>query len=92
MSTEETAGGDESATARGPVYTASENTTSRHPQDWGRAVAVVFERLAEQARVAGNGPETRNLFDADITIHVKKIPDGVTISATWETTFESDEE
>ena len=54
-------------------YAASQETTSRHPQDWGRAVAVVFERLAEQAVADG----------ADIALHITETPDGARIDATW---------
>jgi hypothetical protein len=65
-------------------YAASEETTSRHPQDWGRAVAVVFERLAEQA--AADGATVDNaLLGADVALHITETTDGVKIEATWRT-------
>ena len=63
-------------------YAASQETTSRHPQDWGRAVAVVFERLAEQA-VADGADIDEALLGADIALHITETPDGARIDATW---------
>jgi hypothetical protein len=67
------------------VYSASADSSSRNPQDWGRAAAQLFQQLAEQASTAGGGPVEENMVNADIHMHVKSIPGGVTISATWET-------
>jgi hypothetical protein len=65
-------------------YAASEETTSRHPQDWGRAVAVVFERLAEQAAADGATVDSA-LLGADVALHISETADGVKIEATWRT-------
>jgi hypothetical protein len=72
-------------TAEARVFNASADTSSRNPQDWGRAAAQLFQHLAEQASNAGGGPIEENMVDADVRLHVKSIESGVTISATWET-------
>lgn len=72
----------EHSTARDREYTASEETTSRHPQDWGRAVAVVFERLAEQASADGATMDDA-LLGAEVVLHISETSDGARIDATW---------
>jgi hypothetical protein len=64
-------------------YTASAESSSRNPQDWGRAVARIFESLAEQAREAGGGPATTNMVGAEVHLRITSIPDGVAITGTW---------
>jgi hypothetical protein len=66
-------------------YTASAETTSRHPQDWGRAVAVVFERLAEQV-ATDEADVDAALLGADIALHISETADGARFDATWRTT------
>jgi hypothetical protein len=73
-----------SAATEDREYAASEETTSRHPQDWGRAVAVVFERLAEQAAADGATVD-KALLGADLALHISETTDGVKIEATWRT-------
>jgi len=63
-------------------YRASADTTSRHPQDWGRAVAVVLERLAEQAAADG-ADQDGALVGADVALHISEVVDGVRIDAVW---------
>ncbi|HEV7623005.1 MAG TPA: hypothetical protein VGO26_02635 [Amnibacterium sp.] len=75
---------EESAAPTDREYAASQETTSRHPQDWGRAVAVVFERLAEQAAADGADIDAA-LLDADIALHITETADGARIDATWRT-------
>jgi hypothetical protein len=68
--------------APGREYTASEETTSRHPQDWGRALGIVFERLAQSAAADGADADTA-LLDAEVAVRIGETPDGVRIDATW---------
>lgn len=75
---------DGDSPVEGQVFRASADTSSRNPHDWGRAAAQLFQELAEQASSAGVGPVEENMMDADVRMHVKSIPSGVTISATWE--------
>jgi hypothetical protein len=70
---------------RATSYTASAESSSRNPQDWGRAVAIIFESLAEQARDAGVGPVETNMLGAEVHLRISSIPDGVTIEGTWTT-------
>jgi hypothetical protein len=71
-----------SAAANDREYVASQETTSRHPQDWGRAVGIVFERLAEQAAADGADTDVA-LLDADIALHITETAEGARIDATW---------
>jgi len=64
-------------------YTASAESSSRNPQDWGRAVALIFESLAEQARAAGDDPAVANMVGAEVHLRITSIPDGVAITGTW---------
>ncbi|MGN6742798.1 MAG: hypothetical protein ACTHJL_05805 [Amnibacterium sp.] len=65
-------------------YTASEETTIRHQQDWGRALGVVFERFGQQAEADGADPDTA-LIGAEVVLRIGETPDGVRIDATWRT-------
>ena len=73
---------DEGNAPEGREYTASEETTSRHPQDWGRALGIVFERLAQQAAADGADADTA-LLNADVAVRISETPDGVRIDASW---------
>lgn len=66
----------------GREYTASEETTSRHPQDWGRALGVVFERLSHQAADDGADADTA-LLGAEVVLRIDETADGVRIDASW---------
>ena len=57
-------------TAGARVFSASADSSSRNPQDWGRAAAQLFQHLAEQASNAGGGPIEENMVDADVRLHV----------------------
>jgi hypothetical protein len=72
----------DSGNLEGP-YTASAESSSRNPHDWGRAVALIFESLAEQARAAGGGPAVTNMVGAEVHLRITSIPDGVAITGTW---------
>lgn len=75
---------DEHSAPAGREYTASEETTSRHPQDWGRALGVVFERLGQHVEADGADPDTA-LLGAEVVLRIAETPEGVRIDATWRT-------
>ncbi len=63
--------------------TAVESSSSRHPQDWGRAMSVVLTRLAQT--IAREGGETTDevLMNRDIRLNiVAEGEQGARITAT----------
>lgn len=69
--------------APGTEYRAEAEASSPSPQDWGRALQVVLQDLAEQAERDGRGPAGEALLGADVTLHLDGIQDGVRITGTW---------
>ncbi len=64
-------------------FTATEESTSKHPHDWGRAMAVAICRLAEMAREAGDPVHDEALIGEDLHLFVKDTEDGVNITMSW---------
>jgi hypothetical protein len=52
-------------------HTAVESSSSRHPQDWGRAMSVVLTRLAETlVSEGGGGTVDEVLVDREIRLTI----------------------
>lgn len=51
-------------------HTAVESSSSRHPQDWGRAMSVVLTRLAETKVREGGGTTDEVLVNRDIRLNI----------------------
>jgi hypothetical protein len=64
-------------------FSATEDSTSKHPQDWGRAMAVAICRLAEMAREAGDPVHHEALIGEDLHLYVEDTADGVSITMSW---------
>lgn len=64
-------------------YTVTEASSSKHPHDWGRAMAVAISRLVEQADQAGDVVEHENLYNEDLHLFVEENDDGVDITMSW---------
>lgn len=64
-------------------FSATEESTSKHPQDWGRAMAVAICRLAEMAREAGDPVHHEALIGEDLHLFVEDTADGVSITMSW---------
>jgi hypothetical protein len=67
----------------GRKFAATEESTSKHPQDWGRAMAVAICRLGDMARDAGDEFEHEALLGEDLHLFVEETPDGVLITMSW---------
>lgn len=65
------------------VYTAESTASSRHPQDWGRAVAVALNSLVAQSQNADTDLNTSELFGADLALHIDELADGARLTLTW---------
>ncbi|WDF33034.1 hypothetical protein PTW37_14450 [Arthrobacter agilis] len=64
-------------------FTATEESTSKHPHDWGRAMAVAICRLTEMAREAGDPVHHEELIGEDLHLFVEDTDDGVNITMSW---------
>lgn len=64
------------------VFTAESTASSRHPQDWGRAVAVALNSLVAQSQNADTDLNTSELFGADLTLHIDELADGTRLTLT----------
>lgn len=64
-------------------FTATEESTSKHPHDWGRAMAVAICRLTDMAREAGDPVHHEALIGEDLHLFVEDTVDGVTITMSW---------
>ena len=60
-------------------YSATAKTNSKHPYDWGRAMALAVARLTAQAEGEGLG-RRRNLYDEDLTLRISELADGMQIT------------
>ncbi|MBF4577582.1 hypothetical protein [Frondihabitans sp. VKM Ac-2883] len=65
------------------VFTAESTASSRHPQDWGRAVAAALNSLVAQSQHADTDLNTSELFGADLTLHIDELADGARLTLTW---------
>jgi hypothetical protein len=64
-------------------HRAVESSSSRHPQDWGRAMSVVLTRLAEKMALEGGETLDEVLVGRDIRLNiVAEGEDGARITAT----------
>lgn len=64
-------------------YSVTEESDSKHPHDWGRAMAVAISRLAELARDEGDVVEHENLYGEDLHLFVRETEDGAKITMSW---------
>lgn len=64
-------------------FTATEESTSKHPHDWGRAMAVAICRLTDMAREAGDPVHHEALIGEDLHLFVEETEHGVTITMSW---------
>lgn len=64
-------------------FTATEESTSKHPHDWGRAMAVAICRLTDMAREAGDPVHHEALIGEDLHLFVEETAHGVTITMSW---------
>jgi hypothetical protein len=64
-------------------YTASAEASSRHPQDWGRAMAAALTDLVEQVREDGRQVEHEDLYGEELRLVIGAIRGGVEITLTW---------
>ncbi|GLB65754.1 hypothetical protein [Arthrobacter mangrovi] len=63
-------------------YSATAKTNSKHPYDWGRAMALAVARLTAQAEGEGLG-RRRDLYDEDLTLRISELADGMQITLSW---------
>jgi hypothetical protein len=64
-------------------YTASAEASSRHPQDWGRAMAAALTELIEQRRDDGGDVSHEDLYGEDLNLVIGAIRGGVEITLSW---------
>lgn len=64
-------------------YSATEDSSSKHPADWGRAMAVALTRVVAQARADGHNIEHDNLYGADLHLTITDADEGVHITLRW---------
>ncbi|MFJ6000742.1 hypothetical protein [Arthrobacter sp. NPDC092385] len=64
-------------------FTATEESTSKHPHDWGRAMAVTICRLTDMARQAGDPVHHEALIGEDLHLFVEETEEGVAITMSW---------
>ncbi|TKV29253.1 hypothetical protein FDK12_06350 [Arthrobacter sp. NamB2] len=64
-------------------FTATEESTSKHPHDWGRAMAVAICRLTDMAREAGDTVHHEALIGEDLHLFVEDTEHGVNITMSW---------
>jgi hypothetical protein len=64
-------------------FTATEESTSKHPHDWGRAMAVTICRLTDMAREAGDPVHHEALIGEDLHLFVEETEVGVAITMSW---------
>ncbi len=64
-------------------YRADAEASSPHPQDWGRAVQLVLQELAEQAERDGRGTVAEALLGAEVRLRIEPSEEGVRIAGAW---------
>jgi hypothetical protein len=65
------------------TYTATAESSSRNPQDWGRAMAQAMSSLATQATSDADQSNWEDLIGEDLQLHIADSAEGVTISLSW---------
>lgn len=66
------------------LITARSSSSSRHPHDWGRSVAIALESLVAQSQGAETDLKTSELFGADLTLRIEPLENGATITLVWD--------
>lgn len=64
-------------------FTVTEESTSKHPHDWGRAMAVAISRLTDLAREAGDPVHDEALIGEELHLLLADTQDGVSITMSW---------
>lgn len=64
-------------------FSVTEESDSKHPHDWGRAMAVAISRLVDLAHEAGDVVEHENLYGEDLHLYVTETDDGANITMSW---------
>ena len=64
-------------------FSVTEESSSKHPHDWGRAMAVAISRLVEMAHEAGDVVENENLYGEDLHLFVRETEEGADITMSW---------
>lgn len=64
-------------------FAATAESTSKHPHDWGRAMAVAICRLTDMAREAGDPVHHEALVGEDLHLFVEDTEEGVNITMSW---------
>ncbi|WP_434994849.1 hypothetical protein [Arthrobacter sp. Ld5] len=64
-------------------FTVTEESTSKHPHDWGRAMAVAISRLTDLAREAGDPVHDEALIGEELQLFVEDTEHGVNITMAW---------
>lgn len=64
-------------------YSATVSSSSKHPADWGRAMAVALTRVVAQARSDGHDIESDNLYGAELHLTITECDQGVNITLSW---------
>ena len=64
-------------------YTATAKANSKHPYDWGRAMALAVSKLLRQAEDDGLATQRRNLYDEDLRLRISELADGIQITLSW---------
>lgn len=64
-------------------FSVTEESDSKHPHDWGRAMAVAISRLADLAHEAGDVVEHENLYGEDLHLFVSETDEGANITMSW---------
>ncbi|NKX54122.1 hypothetical protein [Arthrobacter mobilis] len=62
-------------------YTASAESNSKDPHDWGRAMAAAMSALAAQSSTEGSSHT--DLFGRDMRLMVTETAEGVRITLSW---------
>ncbi|WP_323959460.1 hypothetical protein GC088_13155 [Arthrobacter sp. JZ12] len=64
-------------------FSVTEESDSKHPHDWGRAMSVAISRLVEMAEEAGDVVEHENLYGEDLHLYVTETAGGADITMSW---------
>lgn len=64
-------------------YSATAKANSKHPYDWGRAMALAVSKLLRQAEDDGLATHRKNLYDEDLRLRISELADGIQITLSW---------
>lgn len=65
------------------TYSAAAEASSRHPHDWGRAMAQAMSELAAQVGDAADKDNYEMLFGRNLALHLAESEEGVLITLSW---------